>query len=577
MSTPDTLVFGAAGFIGRALVARLLEQGRTVAAAVRPGSEPRLRAWLDGRQVDRRRLTVLAADITDPELGAVGSARLDDVRDVYNCAAQFAFGLDPALARAVNIDGAVRVLRWSAQRPRLRRLVHITGYRVTVPESAEHNYAVGAYGASKFEADRILQEEAIATGVPLSIANPSTVIGPGQYIGLAELIRDLWYGRLPALPGSAETLLPILDLDYFVAFLTALPQDPDTAGESYTVLDPASPPLPDLMRLLARHMNVRAPHLTIPVSLVARLPRWVTGVDRERLAFLADERYDTSAAEAVAARAGLVMPATEQIVRTWADHLVSSRFGTTDADPAAGFQGRLWVSGDRHTPEFVLLHGLPTDSEAWREVRERTGVATLAADLPGLGRSAPGPAGPDHRIDELMDAVTSRPVLVGHSLGCVPVLRYAATHPDRVAGVVLVSPAFLQRRGPWITRTPLAAAYLRRLSADRLAALLRVPPGPAIESAGAGLRRGGVARRTVAALRSATRPRSRAAARALLAEATVPVHIVVGSDDPLTSAATAPTTVIDGAGHNPHLTHPEHVAQILTSSQNMFTTNMFHA
>ncbi|NUS92798.1 MAG: alpha/beta fold hydrolase, partial [Nocardia sp.] len=506
MNPPDTVVFGAAGFIGRALVARLLAQGRTVAAAVRPGSAPRFRSWLADRDLDRSRLTVFDCDITDPELGALGAAHLDGVRDVYNCAARFSFGLDPAVARAVNIDGAVRVMRWSANRPHLRRLVHITGYRVTVPDSAEHDYAVGAYGASKFEADAVLREQAAAAGVPLTIANPSSVLGPGQYIGMAELVRDLWNGALPALPGDAETLLPIVDLGYFTEFLTLLPEDPDTAGRSYTVLDPASPPLPAMIRLLAEHMHVRAPRFSIPISLVARLPRMLTGVDRERLAFVAGDRYDTAAADAVAERAGLTAPPAEAVLRAWADHLVSSRFGTAQADPAAGFDHGLWVSGERQRPDFVLLHGLPTDSEAWREVRALVDTPTLAADLPGLGRSAPATGDPDRWLDDLMAPVTGRPILVGHSLGCVPVLRYATAHPDRIAGVVLVAPAFLQPRGPRFLRTPIATALLRRLSPERLAAALRIPPGPAIESAHANLRRPGVARRTAAALRAASRP-----------------------------------------------------------------------
>ncbi|MGW4068229.1 alpha/beta fold hydrolase [Nocardia grenadensis] len=570
MSTPDTVVFGAAGFIGRALVVRLLQQGHTVAAAVRPGTEARLLSWLHDRDLDRERLTVLGCDITDPGLGPLGAAPWDDVRDVYNCAARFSFGLDPAQARAVNLDGALHVLRWSAARPRLRRLVHITGYRVTVPESAEHDYAVGAYGASKFEADAVLREQAAAASVPLTVANPSTVVGPGQYIGLAELVRDLWHGALPALPGDAETLLPILDLEYFVDFLTLLPQQPDTAGRSYTVLDPASPPLPELIGLLARHMHVRAPRLTLPVGLVARLPRRFTGVDAERLAFISGDRYDTSAADAVAARAGLVHPAAETVLRDWADHLVSSRFGAAEADSAAGFDHGLWVSGERRTPDYVLLHGLPTDSEAWREVRGYLDTPTLAADLPGLGRSAPRHGEPDRWLDDLLAPVAGRPVLVGHSLGCVPALRYAAAHPDRVAGVILVAPAFLQRGSSRLARTPIATALLRRLPPARLAALLGIPAGPALDSAGANLRRPGVARRTVAALRAAGKPDAHLTARRLLDQLRVPVHLVTGSRDPLTAAVTAPITEIAGAGHYPHLTHPEQVARVLDSVRKEF-------
>lgn len=573
MSTPDSVVFGAAGFIGRALVARLLNQGHTVAAALRPGSADRLTAWLDEHGVERERLTVLDCDITDPGLGEIAGLDTAAIRDVYNCAARFTFGLDAGPARAVNIDGALHILDWCTSLPELRRLVHITGYRVTVPDSAEHDYVVSGYGASKFEADAILRERAAAAGVALTVANPSTVIGPGQYIGLAELVRDLWYGKLPALPGNARTLLPILDLDYFVDFLIALPRDPETAERSYTVLDPASPPLPELMRILAEHLHVRAPRFTIPTGLVARLPRRLTGVDRERLAFLAEDRYDTSAAERVAAAAGLTMPPAGEILRNWADHLVGSRFGSTDEDPSAGFADGLWVSGDRRTPDLVLLHGLPTDSEAWRAVTAATTASTYTADLPGLGRSAPGDSPALFRPDRLMNSVSTRPVLVGHSLGCLSVLRYAAAHPDRISGIVLVAPAFLQSRASLFTRLPITALVLRRLGPQRLAAALGVPSGPAIDSASANLSRPGVARRTVAALRAASRPDQRAAARRLLAAVTVPVHIVTGSRDPLETPVSVPTTVIEGAGHYPHLTHPDQVVEVLDSVHTHFPRN----
>lgn len=59
-------------------------------------------------------------------------------------------------------------------------------------------------------------------------------------------------------------------------------------------------------------------------------------------------------------------------------------------------------------------------------------------------------------------------------------------------------------------------------------------------------------------------------ARRLLDELRVPVHLVTGSGDPLTTAVTAPVTEIAGAGHYPHLTHPEQLARILASARASF-------
>ncbi|WP_174183968.1 alpha/beta fold hydrolase [Nocardia barduliensis] len=558
----DSIVFGAAGFLGRAAVARLLEQGHSVTAALRSGSEERLTGWLRRRGVDPSELEIVACDVTAEDLGLPAGFDPSGIRDVYNCAARFAFGLAPEDAYAVNVTGALHVLEWAAALPGLRRLVHITGYRITVEQSDEQHYEKGAYGASKFESDPLLRRRAAELGVALTIANPSSVIGPGQYVGLAGVVEQLWNGKLPATPGGADTFVPIVDLDYFTDFLISLPTLPDTAGRSYTVLDDRTPVLPKLLRLLAGHLGVRAPRFSIPVGVIAKLPRSLTGADPESLTFIADDRYDTSAAQEVARRAGLTMPPTEATVLAWADHLVASRFGAATDDPTAGFENGIWVSGERECPDYVLVHGLPLDGESWNAVRAELDGPSLAVDLPGLGRSAPG----DHDavLPGLLSSVRTRPVLVGHSLGCGPVLRYAAEHPERISGVVLVAPAFLQPRSGVLLRSPLATVAMRRVSAGKLASRLGVPESAAIAGAAANLRRRGVAARTVAALRRASAPARREELRALLERIPAPVRIVTGSADPLTVATARDSVSIEGAGHYPQLTHPARLAAELT-------------
>jgi nucleoside-diphosphate-sugar epimerase/pimeloyl-ACP methyl ester carboxylesterase len=565
MTYPDSIVFGASGFIGRHLVAELLDRGNTVAAAVRPGSRARLESWLDARNADKARLMILQGDITRPDLGLPAAALLDEVRDVYNSAARMAFGLTAEEARSVNVTGALNVLDWAARRPSLRRVVHITGYRVDVKDSGEASYENGAYAASKFEAHTALQERASARSIPLTIANPSTVVGPDQYTGLAELVRDMWRGKLAALPGRADTFVPLVDAGYFAQFLASVPSHAETEGRTYTVLDQATPNLPDLVALVASHLGVRAPRFLLPTGLINLLPRALTGVDREALQFLASDRYDTTAADAHAKAAGLQMPPIEMVVRDWADHLVASRFGETAAAPAAGFHEGTWIVGDREQPAYVLLHGLPVDSDAWAEVSPLLGAAALRADLPGLGRSAPAPEPLQDWLAGLLRSVTTRPVLVAHSLGCDPAIRFATAHPEKISGLVLISPYFLQQRAPWLVRSSLAALSLRRTSAARLAKLLALPDGTATASAAANLNRPGVARRTVAALRTASVPRRREQLRDLLARVMVPTEIIIGADDPLTVPTDLQVTIIRGTGHYPQISHPRDVSRAIAA------------
>ncbi|MEU3748842.1 MULTISPECIES: alpha/beta fold hydrolase [Streptomyces] len=553
----DAIVFGATGFVGRSLVAELLTRGLRVAAAVRKDT---LTPWLTSQGVDTAGLEIVTADITRPLSG------LPEARDVYNAAARFAFGLGAEEARATNVTGALHVLEWAAALPGLRRLVHISGYRVSAADGLADYAALGAYEASKSEADLAVRTRARELGVPLTIANPSTVIGPGQYVGLASLVEDLWRGRLPALPGGRDTFLPITTVDYFARFLAEAPSAP--AGRHYWVLDDSTPLLPDLIRTIAEHTGVRAPRRTVPAGLLRRLPPTLTGADPETLSFLSNDRYPTASARAFAASVGLEMPPAADALRDWADDLVAARFG--GASPwlrPYGFHAvagsRTWVTGERHRPAHVLLHGLPMNADLWAPLAALLPGPVLAPDLPGLGRSAATDRPVDAWLADLLSPVSTRPVLVAHSAACGPALRFAADHPDRVSELVLVAPAFLQAPAARLARSGLAAPVLRRMSAARLARTLGVPEGAEVESAAADLRRRGVARRVAAALRTDAAERRRS--RALLDRAGVPVRIVVGAKDPLVAAVDHPVTEIAGAGHYPQLTHPSQLAHHLAA------------
>lgn len=613
---PDAVVFGATGFIGKWTVLHLLDQGRVVAAVIRdparrrekaageltPSREDELRAWLRDHGEAGERLVVVPGDFingSDLGLSSTDDDRLAGVRDVFNVAGIYRFGLQREEATAVNVDGALNVLYWAATRPGLRRMIHVSGYRVGMDaqpryplpeeESAKLYRSKGAYEGSKTEADAAMRVVAAQLGVPLTVVNPSSVIGHSetgevdQYLGLAELVRDLWSGKLPALPGTADTFVPIVAVDYFAKFMAAIPHYDPEPGGLHWVLDEATPNLPDLVQLLAGHLGVRAPKTLVPVGLIRRLPTALTGADRESLTFLVEDRYDTASADKVAQVAGLQQPAAETVLRQWADRLVADGFGAAPAEFPGGFHAvsgsRTYIAGDRTSPDFVLLHGIPVDSESWQGVlNELDDETALVADLPGLGRSAPTVASPLEWLTDLLASVRTRPVIVAHSAAAAPALRYAAAHPDRVTAVLLISPYFLQAVPNWLLRTPtLSAPLLKRMSADRLAGTLLGDGGAvssddvrrAVDSAFTQLQRPGVARRTANWLAAAQQPTERAALQALLGGAEpfpVPVHIIAGERDPLTGdPGTATITTVADTGHYPQLSHPSEIVATMRS------------
>jgi nucleoside-diphosphate-sugar epimerase len=332
----SALVFGASGFIGRWLVRELLSQDVTTTAVVRSDSSAdQLLRWL--REHHAPSLPeLIRADFDRDDFGwPPGDAPV--ATEVYNMAGAYAFGMTTAQARAANVDTARRVVTFAATLPGLVRLVHLSGYRVggqdpaTVPWTAQRINAqyrrLGAYEASKVESDAVVQAHAANLGVPFSIVNPSTVIGDSrtgespQTLGLGATVLDLLAGRMPALPGGPSTFVPVVTVDYLATFAALLATRADTEGQSYWVLDDNTPPLPDLLRLVAADHGVTVPRLHVPVAVLKRLPSKITRADPETLSFLASDRYPTGPADALAREHGLKHPDVAESLRRWSRYL----------------------------------------------------------------------------------------------------------------------------------------------------------------------------------------------------------------------------------------------------------------
>ncbi len=127
-----------------------------------------------------------------------------------------------------------------------------------------------------------------------------------------------------------------------------------------------------------------------------------------------------------------------------------------------------WAGPTQGRP-LVLLHGFALASWMWNPVFEhlaRSGFRVLRYDLYGRGASdaPPGPYPPERfvrQLTELLEALEwpSPTGLVGHSLGGVLAAHFAARHPEKVVGLVLMgAPARPVRLGgmaellrvPWL-------------------------------------------------------------------------------------------------------------------------------
>jgi 3-oxoadipate enol-lactonase len=104
-------------------------------------------------------------------------------------------------------------------------------------------------------------------------------------------------------------------------------------------------------------------------------------------------------------------------------------------------------------PVAVLLHGLTATRRyvvMGSRALERGGHRVIAYDARGHGASSPAPEPEAYRYEDLAadllavldDRGIDRAVLAGASMGAHTIIRFALDHGDRVAGLVVITPAF---------------------------------------------------------------------------------------------------------------------------------------
>jgi dihydroflavonol-4-reductase len=171
------LVTGATGFMGRALVARLLEEGRAVRVLERRPSDA-----FDGLPVER-----VAGDVTRPETLPAACAGADVV---FNLAGVLSYDAkDEARLQAVNVDGLTNLLT-AARQAGSGRVVQVSstaalGYTEDParPQDEDSPYPVGAwrnrYSRSKRLGEEVV-ERAVADGQDVVVACPGFLLGAGD-------------------------------------------------------------------------------------------------------------------------------------------------------------------------------------------------------------------------------------------------------------------------------------------------------------------------------------------------------------------------------------------------------------
>ena len=258
------LVTGASGFVGSAVVRRLLDEGERVRVLVRPSSD---RANIKGLEVE-----VADGDLMDKRSLAPA---LKGCKGLFHVAADYRlWTLRPDLMFKANVDGARHIVSAAAEAG-IERIVYTSSVAVLgIPrdgtpgdEETPVTYAdmIGPYKQSKFKAEEAVRHLVAEHGAPVVIVNPSTPVGPRDIkpTPTGRMIVEAAAGRMPA---YVDTGLNIAHVDDVAAgHVAAFRQG--KVGERY-VLGGDDMSLREILEAVAKITGGKAPGVCIPHNLI---------------------------------------------------------------------------------------------------------------------------------------------------------------------------------------------------------------------------------------------------------------------------------------------------------------------
>jgi len=227
-----SFVTGGAGFLGSAVVSRLLARGDDVVALARSDAA--------ATQLNRLGARPVRGDITDaPTLDQL----LTDVDLMFHLAGDYRVGIKESEHEEMfrtNVDGTTIILS-AAITAAVSKIVYVSTVGVfgnTRGKVVDETYDrpdrdfLSYYDATKYMAHRVAVGRA-AAGAPLVIAQPGAVYGPGDHSELGAQIDQAARGRytIRAFPELGFTMSYLDD----VADGIVLAQTKGQPGESYVL------------------------------------------------------------------------------------------------------------------------------------------------------------------------------------------------------------------------------------------------------------------------------------------------------------------------------------------------------
>lgn len=278
-----TLVTGAAGFIGRHLVERLVALGARVRATDLPRE--------DASYFDNMSVEFVGADLTKPEtLVPLFDGGVDRV---FHLGAICNFSTPYEKLHPANVLGVDRITKLALDEG-VKRYIHVGSTSVYGPyrgtpftEDAPRN-PQDNYGRSKRDGEDIVWRR-IEEGLAAVVTRPCTVYGPGCTDGAGKVFSRST--SITAIPGNGRQLLSNVRAEDVAVAVVHLSHLDGAVGKAFNIADDTHPTVEEALTIAARTFGAKPPKLHLPLAIVKALAR-LDGFSSRRKGRIPNLEYD---------------------------------------------------------------------------------------------------------------------------------------------------------------------------------------------------------------------------------------------------------------------------------------------
>lgn len=255
------LITGASGFIGGHVISKVLEEGHEVVALVRDTSN------IEGLP---KKVETIEADLFD--ISSLEKA-VRGVNAVMHFAAYFDFyPSDQELMFKVNVEGTTNLMNVCVGTD-VERFIYCSstetmgGIRYPPGNEDTELRPAFSYGESKIQAEKAIRQITQDTGLSHIIIRPTGVLGEGDLYIMYEVARELYNGKVFALPRDLNTQFMYTYIDDIVSgFVAAL--TPMSALNNTIILCPDEAiSWAEFLEVVTEQLGVKPPRLRVPTLL----------------------------------------------------------------------------------------------------------------------------------------------------------------------------------------------------------------------------------------------------------------------------------------------------------------------